>query len=299
MNLENLSGGSVERGSSPVFLPRFNLTRCGRERILPKLFPLTIYQEKIMKKVGLILLAATIAALLAPAAALAQDDDAPIIFGIYYRCNQAKEARADEIYTQIVAPVAQKHVELGHLTGTLWLVHNQGGPWRRLWAILGNDIEQMMDMRAAIVEELSSKHAAEMTEMQEACPSHDDYIWGGVANSPGANPDTVGDASISAYYSCDSSRETRADEIFSEVLAPLYKKHTNMGHLASWGFFAHRMGGIYRRLETMSGADHKTLLRMQAAINQEAIEKAPLAFAEFRSICSWHSDYMWMNGAQP
>lgn len=195
--------------------------------------------------------------------------------------------------------MAQKHVDLGHLTGTLWLAHDQGGPWRRLWAILGTDLEQMMDMRAAIVEELGANHAAEMTELQEACPSHDDYIWAGVANSPQADAASVGDASMSAYHSCDMSRESRADEIFSKLLAPLYQKHMDMGHLASWGYYSHRIGGIYRRLETMSGADHKTLLAMQGAIYGEAIETDAVAMAEYRSICSWHSDYMWLNAAQP
>ena len=82
-------------------------------------------------------------------------------------------------------------------------------------------------------------------------------------------------------------------------MAPLYQKHMDMGHLASWGFYSHRFGGIFRRLETMSGPDHKTLLQMQNAINGEAIETNALAFNEFRQICSWHSDYMWNNATQP
>jgi len=234
--------------------------------------------------------------LLAPAAAHAQDEE-QIIFGIYYRCNQSQESRADEIYNEVVAPIVQKHVDLGHLTGTLWLEHSQGGPWRRLWATTGTDLNQMMDMREAIVQELGTDHATEMGELQAACPSHDDYIWVAVETSPAADASTVGGASISAYHSCDMSREARADEIFSELLAPLYQKHMDMGHLASWGFFAHRIGGEYRRLETMSGADHKTLLAMQEAIYTEANDIDAPAMAEFRSICSSHSDYLWTNSA--
>ncbi|HXV59516.1 MAG TPA: hypothetical protein VEK15_02395 [Vicinamibacteria bacterium] len=252
-----------------------------------------------MKRLGFVFVAMAIVSLLLPAGAFAQDDANQIIFAIYYRCNQAKEVRADEIYRQIVAPVAQKHVDLGHLTTSLWLSHNQGGPWRRIWAVLGTDMNQMMDVRAAIVEELGSKNAAEMNELQEACSSHDDYIWTGIAVSPTTSAGAVGNASISTYHSCDMSREARADEIFSQVLAPLYKKHTDMGHLTSWGYYSHRMGGMYRRLETLSGADHKTLLSMQNAIYQEAFENNALAMAEFRSICSGHSDYMWENASQP
>ena len=70
------------------------------------------------------------------------------------------------------------------------------------------------------------------------------------------------------------------------------------GHLATWGYFSHRVGGIYRRLETMSGPDHKTLFAMQDAIYEEATEIDAAAVAEFNSICSWHSDYLWTNPAQ-
>ena len=103
-----------------------------------------------MKKLSLTVVAIGILSLLAPAVALAQDGGQQIVFGVYYRCGQGQEARADEIHNQIVAPVVQKHVDLGHLTGQLWLVHRQGGPWRRLQATLGNDLDQMMDMRGAI-----------------------------------------------------------------------------------------------------------------------------------------------------
>ena len=48
----------------------------------------------------------------------------------------------------------------------------------------------------------------------------------------------------------------------------------------------------------MSGADHKTLLAMQNAIYTEAGETHPEAIQEFRSICSWHTDYMWEDAGQ-
>ena len=64
-----------------------------------------------MKKLGFILIAAAIVSLLGPTVALAQDDDNQIVMGVYYRCNQAKESRADEIHNQVVAPIVQ--FELG------------------------------------------------------------------------------------------------------------------------------------------------------------------------------------------
>ncbi len=206
---------------------------------------------------GMILLAST---------AVAQDAN-PIVFGIYYRCNQAQEAVADEVVQNTLGPIAQKHVDAGDLTGWAWFTHSQGGAWRRIFVTIGTDLGVM------------------------------DYIWTGVSNST-PDPDLIGPATLSAYHSCERSREGRADEIFEEVLAPLYQKHMDLGHVASWGFYAHRLGGIFRRLETFSGADHTTLLNMQNAIYQEASETNALAMQEFNQICGWHTDYMWDNTTQ-
>ncbi len=229
--------------------------------------------------------------------AAAQDAN-PIIFGAYYRCNQAQEANADEVVRNTLGPVVQRHVDAGHLTGWIWLAHSQGGAWRRLFATVGTDLGQMMNVRDQIIEEITSQHADAMSGLSAACPGHDDYIWTGVATSAAAATSAVGSATLSAYHACDRSREGRADEIFRNVLAPLYQKHMDMGHIATWGYYAHRAGGIFRRLETFSGADHATLLNMQNAIYEEAGNTSPLAMQEFNQICSWHTDYMWNNATQ-
>lgn len=155
----------------------------------------------------------------------------------------------------------------------------------------------MMDVRQQIFGEFEDQHGDAAAEFGSICPSHDDYIWTTVASS-NPDPGAVGDATISAYHACDRTREDRANEIFEEVLAPLYQKHMDMGYLSSWGFYAHRMGGPFRRLETFSGADRMTLLTMQNAIYSEAGETNPLAMQEFNQICNWHVDYMWNNVTQ-
>ena len=244
-----------------------------------------------MKNTGLALAAGLL--LLAPGVG-AQDEPA-FVFGAYYRCNQAMEGQADEVVREVVGPVLQRHVDAGSLTGWLWLTHNQGGEWRRILATTGSDLGQMMQVRAEVVAELSEGDEADrMTELFAACPGHDDYIWVGVDISTN-NPDVIGNASVSSYHMCDRSREGRADEIFTEVLAPLYQKHIDLGHLASYGFYAHRVGGAVRRLETVSGADHTTVLNMQGAVYGEAFETNPLAVQEFTDICNTHTDYLWSN----
>lgn len=242
-----------------------------------------------MKRMGLTLAAASL--VLAPA--LAAQDDPAFIFAIYMRCNQAMEAQADEVVAGVWAPALQRQVESGRLTGWLWLAHSQGGPWRRILATTGSDMGAMMQARADLVAEIS-RDAAAGSRMNTACPSHDDYIWVAAATST-TNPDVVGDASVSSYHMCNRAKEGRADEIFGSLLAPLYQKHIDMGHLASYGFYAHRAGGVFRRLETVSGPDHTTILDMQAAVYNEAFETNPIAMQEFAEICQTHTDYMWNN----
>lgn len=246
-----------------------------------------------MKTVGA---AAVAAIMLFPTSALAQDETS-LIFGIYYRCNQTMETQADEIVNGTLGPIAQKHVDLGHLTGWAWLSHVQGGAWRRVFAMLGTDRDMMFDMRAAIIAEFTGQHAEAAEQLSRACPGHDDYIWTNIVSST-LDTDVLGDASMSTYYVCDISKEGRTNEIFEEVIAPLYQKHIDMGHLASYGFFAHRSGGRFRRLETFSGPDHKTLMNMQDAIFEEAFTNAALQMQEFTQICGSHVDYMWENAAQ-
>jgi len=241
-----------------------------------------------MKSVGLALAGA---ALLFTSTLVAQDAP-PIVFGQYYECNQGQEARADEIAMEVYGPIVQKHVDAGALSGWGWLSHVQGGAWRRGLFSTGTDMAQMMETRESIIQELTNDHADELEELGTICPSHDDYIWVGIANStPG--PNAQGPATMSSYHMCDRGREGRADEIFTDVLAPLYQKHIDLGHIASYGYFAHRSGGMFRRLETLSGPDHLTLMNMQGAVYQEA---DPIAMQEFSSICSTHTDYMWNRG---
>jgi len=227
--------------------------------------------------------------------ALAAQDEQAVVFAMYLRCNQAMEAQADRAVQDVWGPIIQRHVDSGRLTGWLWLTHSQGGVWRRILATTGTDVAEMMSVREDMVAELGESPDA-MNAVNSACPSHDDYIWIGSTVSTN-NPDVVGSASVSSYHMCDRSREERADEIFAEVLAPLYQKHVDMGHLASFGFYGHRAGGMYRRLETVSGPDHTTVLQMQGAVYQEATQTNPYAVQEFAEICPSHSDYMWTNPA--
>ena len=57
----------------------------------------------------------------------ARAQDTPnIVFGAYYRCNQAQEARTDTLYQQVMAPAWQKQVNAGRISAYGWARHWAG-----------------------------------------------------------------------------------------------------------------------------------------------------------------------------
>ena len=77
--------------------------------------------------------AAALGALLLPLPVLAQEEEPdPAVFATYFYCNEAREARADTIISESVAPIMDRHMAAGHLTAWGWYAHNTGGRWRRL-----------------------------------------------------------------------------------------------------------------------------------------------------------------------
>jgi hypothetical protein len=65
------------------------------------------------------------------------------------------------------------------------------------------------------------------------------------------------------------------------------------GKLTSWGWQSHWVGGKYRRLQTMTGSDHKSLLKARGELIEEMYAEDSKAGEEFTDICGSHSDYMW------
>jgi hypothetical protein len=53
-------------------------------------------------------------------------------FSVYYRCDESKEERADEIFEKDFGPLFNKYVEAGKLTSWGWSSHWVGGSFRRL-----------------------------------------------------------------------------------------------------------------------------------------------------------------------
>jgi|MudIll2142460700_1097286.scaffolds.fasta_scaffold173578_2 hypothetical protein len=102
---------------------------------------------------------------------------------------------------------------------------------------------------------------------------------------------------FAAYYRCAVGKESRADAIYKETIAPLLDKQVKEGRITDFGWNRHWMGGAWRRVEYLQGTN---LDKMVDARNQyiEAMQKQQAVSDEFDSICNSHDDYIWQVGAQ-
>ncbi len=99
-------------------------------------------------------------------------------FSMYIQCDQSREAEADELMREHIAPIYNRHVTDGDLTGWAMLQHNVGGPWRRLLTMASSDHKVMLRTRAQIIAETGSGRAERaLREINEICSVHQDYMW--------------------------------------------------------------------------------------------------------------------------
>ena len=221
-----------------------------------------------------------------------EDDEGPIGFSYatYFYCDSGKAERADEIIKQVDAPIFDKAVRDGQINAWGWLAHHTGGQWRRAQYYTAPTLDALLDAQTAM-EEARGDNTEELdAEFGSICRTHEDYIWEQLAS--GGSSDR-GDAGFSVYYDCDESREERADEIFKEVYAPILNKFVEDGKFASWGWSSHWVGGQFRRLQTLTGPDHKSLLAARGELIEAMYESESAAGEVFTSICGSHADYMW------
>ncbi|MGI9232640.1 MAG: hypothetical protein ACR2RD_03330 [Woeseiaceae bacterium] len=244
--------------------------------------------KKIFKLVTLVLLSAV------PMTVLAQgEEDAEpkgYIYATYFYCDANKADRADEIFEQISAANFDQAVKDGAITSWGWLSHHTGGLWRRLQYYTAPTLNELLDGQQATQGDPSDEEEALASEFGSICPEHEDYIW---EQKSGGFADERGAAGFSVYYMCDEAREERADEIWANDFAPLLDKFVADGKFTSWGWVSHWVGGKFRRLQTLTGADHKSLLAARGELIEAMYDEANEAGAEFIEICGSHEDYMW------
>ena len=229
---------------------------------------------------------------------MAQEDEAEAptnyIYSTYFYCGGGPLSRVDEL-TAETAPIMDKLVEDGEITGWGWYGHHTGGGWQRLAYHTASSMDQLLDGSDAIEAALDAANDDDADDDQmnfgQICYRHDDYIWEIVAGSGGGGGSAK--AGFSTYHVCDSTREERADEIIKEHAAPILDKLVEEGKLTSWGWSVHQVGGRFRKLQTMTGSDHKSVLQARNEAIDAIYADGSKAGEELNDICGSHVDYMW------
>ena len=227
------------------------------------------------------------------AGCMAQEDEAPasFVYGTYYYCDVATQDDMDEIVAANEAPVFDKWVEEGKMTAWGYYKHYMGGRWRRLQFHVAPSIEEALSNQNAIFNEIYADNPEAGQARSEACYGHDDYIW---ANGQGSGPpETAPAVSLSTYHVCTLTGQQRADEIFAEVYAPKLNELVENGDISGWVWNEHRLGGRYRRLAVITGADHASVVAANGQVIQNGFENHSELAEEFSSICGSHTDYLW------
>lgn len=224
---------------------------------------------------------------------MAQGDDAAqaFVYATYQKCDVATEDDLDAVIETYDKPVLDKAVEDGRMTAWGYYSHMTGGPWRKLQFHMAPTMEAVLQNQQTIFGEIYGDNPAAGAARGAACAGHDDYIWAMINGSGLIVPD--GDppaASLSVYYVCDYVREEEADEMVAETFAPALNQLVEDGKLTGWGWLAHRVGGKYRRLHTMTGASHAAILAARLELLNATGGQAGGGFGE---ICGSHSDYLW------
>jgi len=224
---------------------------------------------------------------------MAQEDEVPagFVYGTYYYCDVATQDAMDEIVATYEAPVFDKWVEEGKLTGWGYYKHYTGGRWRRLQYHVSTTIEGALDNQSAIFAEIYADNPEAGQARADACGGHDDYIWS--ASQGSTPPETAPTVSLSTYHVCTLTGQQRADEIFAEIYAPKLNELVEKGDIAAWNWNEHRLGGMYRRLATITGPDHASVVAANGQVIQNANQNHSALAEEFSGICGSHTDYLW------
>ncbi len=220
----------------------------------------------------------------------AQDNGEQFLMATYYECDYSLEGTAD-VMMQRLAPVYQKHVDAGHISGFGMSAHVMGGNWRRIVSMTG-ERDALLDLWSSIDAELQAADPAAYAQFNATCgKGHQDYLWANVAGSaPNATP-APNQFRLSTYFFCNQAREAAADTAIMQKVGPELQKHMDMGHVTGWSWLRHANGGTVRRVLTFTAPTVKGLFAMRQAAFQAA---GPEAMGNlFGGACGNHFEYVW------
>ena len=218
----------------------------------------------------------------------------PLVYAIYFTCDAERQGLADEIVDLVYAPAFNAAVEAGDIQSWGFLSHHTGSNWHRLVYHSAPDMSSLLSALESVNGSVDEKYPEMSRALTGICNSHVDYIWRVVTGSgKGKIDENRGAAGFSGYHVCEMSREERADEIVEEVFTPIFDKYVAEGKIDTWGWMQHVVGGKFRRIETMTGADHASLMQARGEILREMRENHEGATQEFIEICGYHQDFLW------
>jgi len=105
------------------------------------------------------------------------EDRGPASMSVYYSCKISDEARADEIFEELFAPVLNQYVEDGKLDSWGWQSHVIGGWFRRLQTMTAADYETLLTVRQEALGVIYAEDSELGAEFAEICGPHHDYLW--------------------------------------------------------------------------------------------------------------------------
>ncbi len=234
-------------------------------------------------------------ALVLPTPVLAQDASRPFVYATYFECDPERESRADALTREAFAPLFDQRVADKKLTAWGWIAHNFGGNWRRVSYMVAPSREAVLEAQRGLVQDFRTRQSKALTEFNQICPTHDDYLWHAVASSQpaGQTAQARPPAAYSIYYECSSARESRADTLVMQTFAPIWTRYVKAGGLKSWTWQQHIVGGKYRRLLVLDGASHGAILASADSVLAAVAKERPAEGREFSEICPSHQDYLW------
>jgi hypothetical protein len=211
----------------------------------------------------------------------------------YYRCDYVRQARADTLFRQVMAPALNRQVQAGNLTGWGFSSHRIGGAWRRMETMTAPTLAKLIAAQEAYTADLD-KNPKASAEFDAICGSHDDYIWNRTLGSA-PNPSAPAPAfSYSRYYGC--SDEATADMVMETTFAGIMNKHLAAGHISGWGWLSHNLGGTIRRVLNWSGPTVMAVLNAEEMVSGEMADHG--MWGAFSAACNTHNDYVWKSEAR-
>lgn len=250
---------------------------------------------KIMKIIRILAVAAGLSAFSFACVAQEDEKEAPPIltYSTYFNCpgGPLKFADAEIASTEEAMDALVKE---GTMLSWGYLSHHTGGHWQRAIYFQAQGMDALLDAYDAAGAIGGNDDAEDEKSgdpnFGEVCNNHEDYIW---QAESGSKPGPRGDVGFSVYFKCDSPREERADELVESYIGPIFDKLVADGKLTSWGWLSHQVGGEFRRLNTMTGKDFKSLMAARGEAIELIYAEGNAEGAEFGEICNDHVDYLW------